>query len=114
MKDPFSGVEARRLGLDRKETGQVIERHLQGKINQIQQRPQRPQRLWFRGRAPQTLACSNESTQEDALQKFIDLQQDAKLSTADLTSAQRAYVDLLDSGVGRRVGRVARDGQGAL
>ena len=37
--------------------------------------------------------------QESALQKFIDLQRDAELSTAGLTAAQRAYKDLLDSDI---------------
>ena len=39
------------------------------------------------------------NAQESALQKFIDLQRDAELSTAGLTTAQRAYKDLLDSDI---------------
>ena len=39
------------------------------------------------------------NAQESALQKFIDLQRDAELSTAGLTAAQRAYKDLLDSDI---------------
>ena len=98
VKDPFSGVEARRLGLDRKETGQVITAPAKARSTRSAKTTKTTKTPFEDGLADSGL-LERINAQEDALQKFIDLQRDAKLSTADLTSAQRAYVDLLDSGV---------------